>query len=139
MPARFRCGGRVKAVREAGASIVGHAIADDPGSIETRRQQTLHLLGSDAPDAIVHSNDDTAIGGIFHCLGAGIPVPEKSAIFGFNGLGIGQALPRPLSTVRSNRCEIGEIAVDAILTLPERPATKTIIDTGFEMFAGETS
>jgi hypothetical protein len=34
---------------------------------------------------------------------------------------------------------IGQKAVETILTSPERPATPTIIDTGFEIFTGATA
>ena len=52
-----------------------------------------------------------AIGGVFHCLAENIAIKERLAIFGFNGLSIGAALPLPLSTIRSHRFEIGKTAV----------------------------
>ena len=72
-------------------------------------------------------------------MGAGIRLPDQLAIFGFNGLDIGRELPQPLSTVRSNRFLIGQKAIESILRAPERPVTKTSIDTGFEIFAGATA
>jgi LacI family gluconate utilization system Gnt-I transcriptional repressor len=69
----------------------------------------------------------------------GISVPDQLAIFGFNGLEIGRNLPRPLSTIRSNRFLIGQKSIEAILQAPERPSTKTTIDTGFEIFVGATA
>lgn len=137
--AKLRHDGLAEIVAEAGASIVARAIADGPSSVDTGRHQTALLCANARPDVIVYSNDDMAVGGMFHCLGAGISVPETLAIFGFNGLDIGQALPRALSTVRSNRFAIGESSVAAILGAPQRPDTKTIIDTGFEILGGETS
>jgi LacI family gluconate utilization system Gnt-I transcriptional repressor len=87
----------------------------------------------------VYSNDDMAVGGVFHCMAAGISLPDQLAIFGFNGLDIGRELPQPLSTVRSNRYLIGQKAIESIVRAPERPATKTSIDTGFEIFTGATA
>ncbi len=88
---------------------------------------------------IVYSNDDMAVGGLFHCMEQGIAVPDQLALFGFNGLEIGRALPQPLSTIRSNRFLIGQKAVEVILADPVRPEKPTIIDTGFELFEGATA
>ena len=76
---------------------------------------------------------------LFHCMAAGIRVPDQLALFGFNGLDIGRALPQPLSTIRSNRFLIGQRSVEVILGEPIRPERATIIDTGFEIFEGSTA
>lgn len=90
-------------------------------------------------DAVAFSNDDMAAGGFLHCLSSGIAVREKLALFGFNGLEFGQALPLPLSTVRSNRFLIGTTAVETLLQQTIRPAKTQIIDTGYEIVAGATA
>ena len=128
-----------EALAEAGISIAAHAIADGPSSVSTGRHQTEQLCRMAQVDVAVYSNDDMAVGGVFYCMGAGIRLPDQLAIFGFNGLDIGRELPQPLSTVRSNRFLIGQKAIESILRAPERPATKTNIDTGFEIFAGATA
>ena len=137
--ARLRYDGLSEALAEAGISIAAHAIADGPSSVATGRHQTEELCRMASVDVAVYSNDDMAVGGVFHCMGAGISLPDQLAIFGFNGLDIGRELPQPLSTVRSNRFMIGQKAIEAILRAPERPETKTSIDTGFEIFAGATA
>jgi LacI family transcriptional regulator, gluconate utilization system Gnt-I transcriptional repressor len=88
---------------------------------------------------LTFSSDDMAVGGLFHCLGAGIRVPKDLGLFGFNGLDIGRALPQPLSTVRTNRFEIGKRAIEEFLANPTRPLQPQIIDTGFEIFEGATA
>ena len=137
--ARLRYDGLCEALAETGISISAHAIADGPSSVGTGRSQTEQLCRMAQVDVAVYSNDDMAVGGVFHCMGAGISLPDQLAIFGFNGLDIGRELPQPLSTVRSNRFLIGQKAIEAILLAPERPTTKTSIDTGFEIFAGATA
>lgn len=137
--ARQRYDGLCEALAEAGLSIVAHAIAEGPSSIGAGKLQTAQLRAMADVDVAVFSNDDMAVGGIFHCMEAGVSVPDKLAIFGFNGLEIGRDLPQPLSTIRSNRFLIGQRAIEAILQEPDRPATKTTIDTGFEIFAGATA
>lgn len=137
--ARLRYDGLCEALAEVGISIAAHAIADGPSSVSTGRHQTEQLCRMAPVDVAVYSNDDMAVGGVFHCMGAGISLPDQLAIFGFNGLDIGRELPQPLSTVRSNRFLIGQKAIESILLAPERPATKTNIDTGFEIFLGATA
>ena len=88
---------------------------------------------------MAYSSDDMAVGGLFHCMAAGIRVPDDLALFGFNGLDIGRELPQPLSTIRSNRFVIGQRAVEVFLSNPVRPNSPTIIDTGFEIFEGATA
>lgn len=137
--ARLRYDGLCEALAEAGLSFVGHAIADGQSSVATGREQTAHLLAQKQIDVAVYSNDDMAVGGVFHCFGAGITIPDGLAIFGFNGLEIGRELPQPLSTMRSNRFLIGQKAIEEIMMRPERPETSTVIDTGFEIFEGMTA
>lgn len=137
--ARLRYDGLCEALAEAGLSIMAHAISDGPSSVATGREQTAQLCAKSRVDVAVYSNDDMAVGGVFHCLAAGISVPGDLAIFGFNGLDIGRELPQPLSTMRSNRFLIGQKAIEAILQTPDRPESPTIIDTGFEIFAGATA
>lgn len=80
-----------------------------------------------------------AVGGVFHYLSAGVELQNKLAIYGFNGLDIGAALPMSLSTLRSNRFLIGKIAVEKLLENLERCSNRTVIDTGYEIIGGETA
>lgn len=138
--ARLRYDGLCEALSEAGLSIEAHAMADGASSVAEGRIQTARLRAS-APqiDVAVYSNDDMAVGGVFHCLAEGIRLPDEFAVFGFNGLDIGKELPQPLSTVRSNRFLIGKKAIEEVLASPERPSEPTIIDTDFEVFTGATA
>ncbi len=137
--ARLRYDGLCQALAESGISIAAHAIAEGQSSVATGRQQTELLCRTTQVDVAVYSNDDMAVGGVFHCMAAGIRLPDQLAIFGFNGLDIGRELPQPLSTVRSNRFLIGQKSIEAIMLSPERPETKGSIDTGFEIFEGATA
>ncbi len=125
---------------ENGIDIVDEELFDGPSSTMAGRQSLARLL-SRMPDidVVVFSNDDMAIGGVYHCLAEGIVLKEQLAIFGFNGLEIGEALPQPLSTIRSRRFEIGRIAAEKILESPERSATPLSIDTGYEIVSGGTA
>jgi len=128
-----------QALAEAGGGLVGEASVDGPSSAAAGRKALADLLaGGSRPDVVVFSNDDMAVGGVFHCLANGIAPKRELGLFGFNGLEIGEALPLPLSTILSPRFSIGEIAARRILAEP-RPAVPESVDTGFEIVAGATA
>ena len=135
-----RYDGLVAALAAVGLSVEAHAFANGPTSTLAGRAMTADMLAR-APqvDVAVYANDDLAVGGVFHCLAGGIAIRQQLAIFGFNGLEIGRALPMPLSTIRSNRFRIGQMAVERILESAVRPPAPTVVDTGYEIFAGETA
>ncbi len=138
--ARLRWEGLVQALAEAGLALVDQRLNDGPSSTQAGREGLAALLrGGERPDVVVFSNDDMAVGGVFQCLAENIALKHELALFGFNGLDIGQALPMPLSTVRSNRFRIGELAVEHILSRPKRGETLETIDTGFEIVEGATA
>ncbi|WP_018185470.1 LacI family DNA-binding transcriptional regulator [Kaistia granuli] len=125
---------------DVGLSLVGEVAANAPSSTMVGRELLGQLLAKHRDlDAVVFSNDDMAVGGVFHCFAAGIRPREDLALFGFNGLDIGQALPQPLSTIRSHRFLIGKTAAEMILEAPEHPGTPTIRDTGYEIVEGATA
>jgi LacI family gluconate utilization system Gnt-I transcriptional repressor len=119
--ARLRWDGLCAALGDAGLSIADQALFDGPSSTSAGRAM-LEVLLTRTPnvDVIVFSNDDMAVGGVFHCYGIGVVPKRDLGLFGFNGLEIGQALPVKLSTVRSDRFLIGKIAVDTILDAASR-------------------
>jgi LacI family gluconate utilization system Gnt-I transcriptional repressor len=138
--ASHRHEGMMRGLSEAGISLVAEAVADFPTSTQGGRKLLAELLEREpALDVVVFSNDDMAVGGLFHGLAAGIRPREHLALFGFNALEIGQALPVPLSTIRSRRDTIGRVAAAQILENPQRPLDPTVIDTGYEIVEGATA
>jgi len=138
--ARLRYDGLLAALAEAGLDLVGRHLHAGPSSTAAGRDGLAALLAQHAGmDVVVFSNDDMATGGVFHCLGAGIAPKTDLALFGFNGLDIGQALPTPLSTMRSNRFLTGKTAIDRLLAQRDRPAQAEIIDTGYQILPGATA
>jgi LacI family gluconate utilization system Gnt-I transcriptional repressor len=132
--------GMMRGLSEAGLSLVAEAVAEFPTSTRGGRRLLAELLQREPGlDAVVFSNDDMAVGGLFHCLASGIRPREELALFGFNALEVGQSLPMPLSTIRSRRDTIGRIAAARILETPLRPLEPTIIDTGYEIVEGATA
>lgn len=138
--AHARYVGLCEGLAEAGLSLVSESQTDQPSSALEGRKTLARLLANGPPaDAVAFSNDDMAVGGFMHCLASNIAVPEELALVGFNGLDIGQVLPKPLTTVLSNRFAIGRTAVELLLAEPKRPNEKRSIDTGFSILEGATA
>jgi LacI family gluconate utilization system Gnt-I transcriptional repressor len=138
--ARLRYEGLCLALSDTGLALEAEERFDGPSSTMAGRDTLAALLVRKPDvDAVVFSNDDMAVGGFFQCLTAGIVVREQLALFGFNGLDIGQVLPMPLSTVRSNRFLIGKTAVEKLLESPVRPDERVIVDTGYDIIEGATA
>jgi LacI family gluconate utilization system Gnt-I transcriptional repressor len=93
-----------------------------------------------AVDAIFFCNDDLAQGALLAALRLGISVPEKVAIAGFNDLtGSDQMLPT-LTTVRTPRAQIGQVAADMLLTLMRgQIPTSPLVDLGFNIIERQST
>jgi LacI family gluconate utilization system Gnt-I transcriptional repressor len=99
------------------------------------------LLAS-APDidAVFCVNDDLALGVLFECQRRHISVPEQIAIVGFNDLEFMASTVPPLTSVRTNRYEMGKSAVTMVTAAIEgdRPA-EPVVDLGFELMIRQSS
>lgn len=125
---------------EAGLPLVAECRTEQASSTLEGRETLARLLAkATGIDAVAFSNDDMAVGGFMHCLSANISVPDDLALIGFNGLEIGQVLPKPLTTVLSNRFAIGKTAVEILLEDTKRPRDARIVDTGFSIVEGATA
>ncbi len=111
-----RYNGYKSALASAGKPILAEAVKAARSSVAAGKALTAEVLHQ-CPDldAIYYSNDDLAIGGLFHCMEAGIEVPERLILSGFNGLDLTASLPAPIATTRTSRRDIGIEAAKAIL------------------------
>jgi len=135
-----RLQGFVQALGERGLQLQGQFSADSPSSLLLGRAGLAQLLAAHPDlDAVYFSNDDMAVGGLMHCLFAGITVPGQLALAGFNGLEIGEAVPLRLTTIRSPRYRIGQLAADHILARLAGQTPPQVEDIGFEFIAGQTA
>jgi len=120
---------------EAGLSLVGREVREGRSSAAMGRAGFEALLARHPNlDAVYFANDDMALGGWFACLAAGLAVPERIALFGFNGLDFTEAMPQPLSTIRTPRLAIGRAAAGCLTG--DGPAR---IDLGFDLIEGATA
>ena len=138
--ARLRYDGLRGELARNGLELVDQTLFDGLSSVGAGREMLAGLLQRRSDlDIVVFSNDDMALGGLFHCLSTGIRVKQELSLFGFNGLEIGDVAPLRLSTLRSNRFLIGKTAVEAIFEPRSSLHTKVVHDTGFEIIEGETA
>jgi LacI family gluconate utilization system Gnt-I transcriptional repressor len=91
-------------------------------------------------DAVFCINDDLALGVLFECQRRGIAVPEKLAIVGFNDMEFMASAVPSLSSVRTNRYEMGRDAVTMVIDAVEgRRPDKPVVDLGFELMVRASS
>ncbi|WP_368648224.1 LacI family DNA-binding transcriptional regulator [Castellaniella ginsengisoli] len=85
-------------------------------------------------DAVFFCNDDLAHGGLLEALRLGVPVPGRVSVVGFNDLpGNAQMLPA-LSSLRTPRREVGDVAARMLLRLMRgEPVDMPAVDLGFEL------
>ena len=127
-------------VAERGYELTAPDMFDTPPDMPMGKRGTAGLLKI-APDteAILYSNDIAAIGGVLHCLENGIAIPDRVALAGFSGLQTGQALPQPLTTIRTLRRKIGRIAARNVLKSLTNTPVARVTDVGFDLIEGHTA
>ncbi|MGJ4889257.1 LacI family DNA-binding transcriptional regulator [Bradyrhizobium sp. HKCCYLRH3099] len=122
----------------------------DPRLIVTTAVPTSTTMGGNlfsdlmlkAPDidAVFCANDDLALGVLFECQRRHIAVPEQIAIVGFNDMEFMASAVPTLTSVRTNRYEMGLRAATMIMDEVEgRPVTERVIDLGFEVMERQSS
>lgn len=130
-------------LQEAGLSISTTLTVDEPSGIGLGRHHMPELLKKvpkEQPlDAVYFSNDAVAVGGQMYCMKEGIRIPEDLALAGFSGLEVGQAMPIPLTTIRSKRYHVGWLSADCVVRRLSGEEPQKITDAGFELIEGETA
>ncbi|PDT76663.1 LacI family DNA-binding transcriptional regulator [Bradyrhizobium sp. C9] len=122
----------------------------DPQLIVTTAIPTSVTLGgtlfadllAKAPDidAVFCVNDDLALGALFECKRRHMAVPEQMAIVGFNDLEFMASSEPTLSSVRTNRYEMGRNAAMMVIeTLEGRRPAEPVVDLGFSVMERQSS
>lgn len=113
--AKKRNQGFKETLKNNGYSLIQEIVSKDMSSMMLGRQLTAELLqpGNNI-DAIYYSNDDMAAGGLMHCLAMGLTPPKDIALASFNGLEFIDALPLKITTIKSPRFKIGQLAAEYI-------------------------
>ena len=91
-------------------------------------------------DAVFCVNDDLALGVLFECQRRQISVPGDLAIVGFNDLEFMASAVPSLTSVRTNRYEMGRHAVTMLIDAIEgRRPQEPVLDLGFQLMVRESS
>jgi LacI family transcriptional regulator, gluconate utilization system Gnt-I transcriptional repressor len=113
--ARKRFEGFEGALTEAGIGLIDREYYSGGSALLKGREMTATILARKPDlDFLYFSNDMIGAGGLLHCLDAGIDVPEKLGLAGFNGVELLEGLPRQLATMDTQRREIGRRAASII-------------------------
>ncbi len=129
-----------RAVKGRNSTIVAPDLFEAPPNFADGKAGLKRLLEV-APDveAVFFSNDTAATGGMILCIENGISIPDQLAIAGFSGLETGQNMPLKLTTIKTNRYDIGRLSARNILNRLAGLKSDPVIDLGFEVISGETS
>jgi LacI family gluconate utilization system Gnt-I transcriptional repressor len=85
-------------------------------------------------EAVVCNNDDIALGVLFACNRAGLAVPGRISIVGFNDFEMMEVAYPPLTSIRTPRYEIGRRAIAmAVAAMNGQKINERVVDLGFEL------
>jgi LacI family gluconate utilization system Gnt-I transcriptional repressor len=86
------------------------------------------------------ANDDLALGVLFECRRREIVVPEQIAIVGFNDLEFMASAVPTLTSVRTNRYEMGKTAATMLIeAIDGRRPEQPVLDLGFKVVERQSS
>ncbi|EEW27051.1 LacI family DNA-binding transcriptional regulator [Rhodobacter ferrooxidans] len=113
--ARKRLEGFTAALAAAGLSVADQEFYSGGSALLKGREMTQTILKRTPDlDFLYYSNDMIGAGGLLHCLEAGIDVPGKLGMAGFNGVDLLDGLPIQLATMDACRHEVGRIAAEIV-------------------------
>jgi LacI family transcriptional regulator, gluconate utilization system Gnt-I transcriptional repressor len=112
-----------------------------PSSVSLGRELLRDALAK-VPDldAVFCNNDDLALGVLFECNHAALPVPQRIGIAGFNDLDMMSVAYPSLTSVRTHRYDIGRKAIAMVrAAIDGNPPETRVIDVGFDLQAREST
>ncbi|WP_197086046.1 substrate-binding domain-containing protein, partial [Pseudorhodobacter antarcticus] len=113
--ARKRLEGLEEGLAQGGITLADREFYSGGSALLKGREMTQAILArSPDLDFLYYSNDMIGAGGLLYCLEAGIDVPGRVGLAGFNGVELLDGLPRRLATMDACRLEIGRTAAQII-------------------------
>lgn len=116
----WRADKRVAGLAKAFQAVAAHGlvrIGVDPDNAFIMGNQGFDTLSrADMPDVMFFLNDNMAFGGMMAAERAGLHVPDDLGIVGFNGLDLVSVLPRPITTMKTPRRQMGLIGARHLLS-----------------------
>lgn len=115
-----RLKGHKRALRDNQMEVDENKIFLERYTIESGYQGTMKLLKSNNLDGICCGNDLIAIGAIKALKERKINIPRDMKVIGFDDIQISQYLDPPLTTIRQPIYEMGEEAVEMLISIIEK-------------------
>ena len=132
-----------KAEAEAvGVFDTNRVVTSIEASSVTKGAAMLRQLMTQAPevDAIFCNNDDLALGALFESQRMELDVPNRLGICGFNDLDVMAAANPSLSSVQTERFQMGKHAIEIILArLAGTYSGPAIVDLGYKVMARDST
>jgi LacI family gluconate utilization system Gnt-I transcriptional repressor len=139
---RLRLEGYTRAMREEGLYDERLVVTTTKTSNTTLGGELLSELLARVPDAdaLQANNDDIAIGAMFECQRRRMRIPEDFGISGFNDLEIMQLAHPSITSVKTHRYEMGQVAMGMAMdaVAGNRPEQK-VVDLGFELMLRQST
>lgn len=124
--ARKRFEGFTEALAKEGIEVLDQEFYDGGSSLKKGREMTARILErSPNLDFLYYSNDMIGAGGMLHLLDAGIDVPGRIGLAGFNGSELLEGFSRRLATMDAGRREIGREAARIVVERTNDPDART--------------
>ena len=139
--ARKRLEGFEQGLSEAGLALAATEFYSGGSSLRKGREMATAALAREPDlDFLYFSNDLIGAGGLLHCLEAGIDVPNRVGLAGFNGVDLLDGLPMHLTTMDACRMEIGVKAAEIVAgrALDGRTDLPARIELDPKLIRGET-
>lgn len=137
-----RLSGFSQALKEVGLYSDRRIVTTPKPSTVTLGCQLLdELLSRDAEaDAVFCNNDDLALGVLFECQRRQLDVPGRFGICGFNDLEMMGVANPPVSSVRTFRQKMGELAMQMLLAaIAGKRPERSKVDIGFEIVGRQST
>lgn len=137
-----RLAGYKAAVEKAG--LYDHRLVTTtptPSSVSLGRELLRDALAH-APDldAVFCNNDDLALGVLFECNRAAIPVPKRMGIAGFNDLDMMDVAFPSITSIRTHRYDIGRRAMAMVrAAIAGKRPRERVVDVGFDLQVREST
>jgi LacI family transcriptional regulator len=105
-----------QSMQEIGLEISGRWVVEGDHTLEGGMRSLEQLVrSSNAPTAVLCSNDMTAIGVIRQAYEMGISVPSQLSVVGFDDIHLAQFITPPLTTVQMSQSALAKLAFNALL------------------------
>ncbi|MEY9102752.1 LacI family gluconate utilization system Gnt-I transcriptional repressor [Sinorhizobium fredii] len=123
-----------------GIDLLSVTCENRPRQAATGRFLTEQLVRTHPEIEAIHFlNDAMALGGLSYLHEAGLPVPERFSVVGFNGTSLANAVRTRLTTIDVPRTEIGEKAAQALLRMTEEEDVPEFWQAPLALVQGNTT